>query len=997
MAANATGPVSIGTGVLTPVPRDDAETVFAAPPSRPPTLRPPDPLAADTTGLPVSAGGKPPSGPLKVGQQFGARYHILKQLGIGGMGAVYQAWDSELEVAVALKVIRPEVTRDPVAAQDIERRFKQELLLARQVTHRNVVRIHDLGEIDGIKYITMPYIEGSDLSTVLRDKKLTVPQVLAIAREIAAGLQAAHEAGVVHRDLKPANVMIEKDHAIIMDFGIARSTSRGAPAPTRPPTGSAQLDLSKDDELTRVAATLVGEVIGTIEYMAPEQARGEHVDQRADVYAFGLIVYDMLVGRRRSEHAVSAVGELQGRLAHAPPSVRSVVPAVPEALDALVTKCVEPDAEKRFQSTAELVAALDLLDDNGKLKPKKRAIRLPYAVATAVLLLTLSVGVWWYQRQFIPPPTHDPVSVVIADFQNTTGDATFNDTLETAMQRALEGAGFITAFDRAGIRRTLGVVPPEKLDEAAALALAVQQGVGVVVSGAVEPQNRGFHVSVRAVRAVTGELIVATDQRPSNRDQVLASATQLATEVRQALGDDESESAQRFAMETLSATSIDVVREYALAMEALSRSAYADALQGFSKAVERDPNFGLAYAGMAISEFNLYRQQSAAKYAGEAITKVAGMTERERYRTRGLYYLVTSDYQSCVKEYGDLIKKYEADAAARNNLALCSTQLRDWKTALQEMRRAVQILPRRALYHGNLAVYLSYASEFKAAEEEARGMQEPTLLGMTALALAQIGQGQLSEARQTYQALDKFNGGGSRRASGLGDLAIYDGHYTEAEKILVEGAAADMKEDNADKAAAKLVALAQARVLRGEKRLAIAAVDQALKASPAFKIRFLGGVIAAQVGDSRRAKELAANLGMEFLAEPRAYGKIIEGEIEIAAGEPKRAIPLLTEANGLFDTWLGHYALGRAYLDAKQWPQADSEFDRCIGRRGEVLSLFLDEEPTAGFLPAAYYFQGRVREGGGSKSAESYGQYLAIRGQSTEDQLVLDVRKRLGR
>jgi len=242
----------------------------------------------------VSAGGKAPRGPLHIGQQFGTRYHILKELGVGGMGAVYQAWDAELEVAVALKVIRPEVSRDPIAAQDIERRFKQELLLARQVTHRNVVRIHDLGELDGIKYITMSYIEGSDLSTVLRDRKLTVPEVLSIARQIAAGLQAAHEAGVVHRDLKPANVMIENEHAIIMDFGIARSTSRGGPPP-RPSTasGSARLTAPVAEDVTRIAATVVGEVIGTIEYMAPEQARGEHVDQRADVYAFGLIVYDI--------------------------------------------------------------------------------------------------------------------------------------------------------------------------------------------------------------------------------------------------------------------------------------------------------------------------------------------------------------------------------------------------------------------------------------------------------------------------------------------------------------------------------------------------------------------------------------------------------------------------------------------------------------------------------------------------------------------------------
>src|SRR4029453_7699176 len=180
-----------------------------------------------------------------------------------------------------MKFIRPEVSRDPIAAQDIERRFKQELLLARQVTHRNVVRIHDLGELDGIKYITMSYIEGSDLSTVLRDKKLTVPEVLAIARQIAAGLQAAHEAGVVHRDLKPANVMIENEHAIIMDFGIARSTSCGGPPPARPaPSTTGEVEAAPDAEVTRAGATVVGEVIGTIEYMAPEQARGEHVDQR---------------------------------------------------------------------------------------------------------------------------------------------------------------------------------------------------------------------------------------------------------------------------------------------------------------------------------------------------------------------------------------------------------------------------------------------------------------------------------------------------------------------------------------------------------------------------------------------------------------------------------------------------------------------------------------------------------------------------------------------
>ena len=175
-----------------------------------------------------------PSGPLALGQPFGARYHIVRLLGIGGMGAVYQAWDAELGVIVALKVVRPEVAADPAAAAMLERRFKQELLLARQVTHKNVVRIHELGEIDGIKFITMPFIEGDTLSSILRGQdKLPIERVMKIARGIATGLEAAHAAGVVHRDLKPDNIMVDKgDDALIMDFGIARST--GGPAAALP-------------------------------------------------------------------------------------------------------------------------------------------------------------------------------------------------------------------------------------------------------------------------------------------------------------------------------------------------------------------------------------------------------------------------------------------------------------------------------------------------------------------------------------------------------------------------------------------------------------------------------------------------------------------------------------------------------------------------------------------------------------------------------------------
>ncbi len=221
-------------------------------------------LEPPTVPAPESADGRP-TGPLHSGQQFG-RYTIIRLLGIGGMGAVYQAWDEELEVAVALKVIRPEVMADPLEAQDIERRFKRELLLARQVTHRNVVRIFDLGELEGIKYITMSYEQGQDLATILRKGPMSVVEVLRILRGLVSGLAAAHDAGVVHRDLKPANILLQArtGEPLVMDFGIARAArvmQRHASRGQRPPTlGSGGLALQ----------------------MAPASADRRHVGRRRD-------------------------------------------------------------------------------------------------------------------------------------------------------------------------------------------------------------------------------------------------------------------------------------------------------------------------------------------------------------------------------------------------------------------------------------------------------------------------------------------------------------------------------------------------------------------------------------------------------------------------------------------------------------------------------------------------------------------------------------------
>jgi tetratricopeptide (TPR) repeat protein len=232
----------------------------------------------------------------------------------------------------------------------------------------------------------------------------------------------------------------------------------------------------------------------------------------------------------------------------------------------------------------------------------------------------------------------------------------------------------------------------------------------------------------------------------------------------------------------------------------------------------------------------------------------------------------------------------------------------------------------------------------------------------------------------------------------LANVALYQGKFRDAVQILEKGVSADLADKNPDAAADKLWMLAEANLLRGDKAAAIAAADRALASSQSIKIRFLTARIFAEAGDTAKAKSLATGLGSELQAAPQAYAKLIQGEIELKADNPKQAIQLFTEAKQLVDTWIGRFDLGRAYLAGGAFAEADSEFDRCIKRRGEALELFMDDMPTYSLLPAVYYYQGLAREGLKSPaSADSYRAYLELRGKTTEDPLLSQIQKRIGK
>jgi tetratricopeptide (TPR) repeat protein len=519
------------------------------------------------------------------------------------------------------------------------------------------------------------------------------------------------------------------------------------------------------------------------------------------------------------------------------------------------------------------------------------------------------------------------------------------------------------------------------------------------LAGAIEPSGSGYEITVKATQAVTGEVITSNQARAASKDRVLDVATRLVTRVRSALGDEASSSTQLFAMASLSATSLDVVAEWVAGRDAASRNNYKDAFQHYSKAVELDPKFGLGYAGLANVSANLTNQTDAEKYIKEALRHVTSMTERERFTTRGGYYRLTGDYRQCVKEYSELLASYPADVAARNNLAICLANLREFSRAFDEVKQVVAILPNRALYRVNLASFANFSSNFSTAEEEARKVTDPDVNALIALAFAQVGQGQMPQAARTYESVGKISDYGmSLSTSGLADLASVEGRYAEAVTLLERGAARDLVLKRPDWAAAKLAALAHTELRRQRPRAAIAAAERALMNDNNLSVQFMAARALVEAGAIDKARPLMTAMASEILAEPQAYAKIVEGAIALKTGDPRQAIEVLTQANALLDTWLGHFELGRAYLAAEQFAQADSEFERCLKRRGEALQLILGDEPTYAYVPPVYYYQGQVREGMKVEgAADSYREYLKFRGTSTEDPYLADIRSRLSR
>jgi tetratricopeptide (TPR) repeat protein len=521
----------------------------------------------------------------------------------------------------------------------------------------------------------------------------------------------------------------------------------------------------------------------------------------------------------------------------------------------------------------------------------------------------------------------------------------------------------------------------------------------VIVVGSIARDGGQYSISVKAIDGITGKDIVDKSTKADKKD-VLASIGKLSADVRSALGDTTPESAKLAAQETFTAETLEAAHSYAAAQDLQQKGKWDEAIKEYQHAIYLDPEFGRAFAGLAAMEANLGRRQEAERNYKLALAHIDRMTDREKYRTRGSYYLWIRDPQRAIEEYTRLFQEFPADAVADSNLALAYFYSRNMAKAQEIGGHAADRNPSSFAQRSNLALYALYAGDFAKAAQEAQTafkLNPNSEEAVRTLALAQLGEGQNQQAAKTYKTLAAISARGASMAdTGLADLALYEGRPADAVHILETSIASDIAANDKASAAQKQAMLAEAEFALGQKDSAVAAAEKAIATDQGDGIEFIAAIVYIEGGKTAPAKAIAAKLSKRFQPDPQIYAKLIAGELQLHQGVPQGAIQTFGDAQKLSDTWLGRFYLGRAFLESGAFAQAASEFEACQQRRGEATSVFLDDEPSYHAFPPVLYYLGRAQEGlHNAAAADSYKAFLAIKAKATGDPQVADGTKRL--
>lgn len=647
-------------------------------------------------------------------------------------------------------------------------------------------------------------------------------------------------------------------------------------------------------------------------------------------------------------------------------------------------------------------SGIDVQDDpTGTIIPPIGSRRMDYIVI-GVLSVALILSVYLnFNSGPVVEEEMAPLSVLIADFDNQTGDPVFDGSIEQTLNIGIEGATFITAFNRSAAQSQISKLQPGgKLDEEGARLIAVRQGVQLVLTGSIEEKDGRYQFFVHALDPESGDVVAEADETAKDKSAVLLAVTALAGELREDLGDTSIEDETLRAAETFTAGSLQAAQDYTHAQNLAYLGNYEESLEFYKRAIDSDPQFGRAYSGWALASFNLGRNDEAAELWQKALSFMESMTDRERFRTLGLYYMaVSKNYQKAIESYESLVQKYPADGAGHNNLAVAYFSTLNFERAMQEGSSVLEIYPNSIFYKQNFALYAMYAGEFDLAETRAREVIEQDASRYYAwlpIAIANMSRGDLSAARQSYESMAATGARGASLANlGLADTELYRGQYEQAQEILQTGIDADVEVGNQRAIATKSIALAESFAGTGDTAASVESIRAALAAGGGIARQVPAAMLFMQLGQADQAAAIGNELLQELQPQGRAYGNMILGALDSVAGRHIAALDKLRLAVELSDSWLVRFQLGRAYFESGSFAEALDEFNICESRRGEASAIFLDDLPTWRYLATLAYWQGRAQQELGMTSAanESFQAYAGLRPAS--DPLAVDARQRI--
>ena len=948
-----------------------------------------------------------------------SHYRVLEIIGGGGMGVVYRAEDLKLPRAVALKVLPEDVGHDPRMLE----RFELEARAASVLEHPNICSIYEFGEHAGRPFIVMQLLRGQTLRDRMAERTAAKPQqppfavdeLLDIAIQIAHGLEAAHEKGIIHRDIKPANIFLtERGVVKILDFGLVKLLQ---------PSGENMLALEAAAQIGPEAPpakphglhpTHLGDAVGTEGYMSPEQVRGEDVDTRTDLFSFGVVLYEMVTGH----HAFSGKTGAVVRVAiakHEPVPVHKLNATLPPELEPIINKALEKNRELRYQSAAEMRADLEavrrrkvpaILPPGPEPRRPRRWKVWQLAAATVILLGLIAAGIYWRSlrsRRVSGLTTRD--TIVLADFTNSTNEPVFDGALRQALSIQLEQSPFLNVLSDERISETLKFMnrpANERLTPEVAREVCQRTNSKALLAGSISAIGDHYEIGLRALDCENGNTLASSQAEAENRNQVLKALQLAGNELRGKLGESLA-SVEKFNLPLAQATTSSLEALQAYTQSRRLTDGGTDAVPYLLRAVELDPSFAMAQLRLAITYFNLNEPSLAFQGFRKAYELRDRVSERERLTIESYYYaFATGELEKAIETYTQLAQTYPDDYDAHAGLAVLYAELGQYDKALAESKDRIRLTPWYLPDANLVGVYsnLGRLDEARAAFEQARAHKDNQYLREAGYLLAFLQGDRAAMQQQLAWAVGK-PGVEDWLLSAQSDTDAYEGRLARARELSALAVESAKRAGSLETAATWRAneALREAELGNLARARQVAANSLTLGAGQETEIR--AALTLARAGDVAQAQKLADKLNREFPLDTRVQRyvlPVIAAAIELQKRSPGKAIDTLKatipyELGGptagivALGNLYPAYLRGEAYLNAGQGKPAAAEFQKLIDHPGIVNNIII------GALAQLQLGRAQAMNGDKNAARKSYEDFLILWKDADPDIPILEQAK----